>query len=472
MSKDFIIKNGTIISMDPKIGVLYDADVLVGDDTLVSVGPNLVAPPGAEEIDASNCIVMPGFIDTHRHIWQGAMRSVCADWSLMDYVRGIRMNAASAYTPDDIYAAQYHGALEALDSGVTTVADYCHNINTPDHGHEAIRGLQDSNLRTVWSYGFNTPPLEDPAFKSRDDRVSFARDLAKQYFSDESSLLTLGISPEEVFLWGKENQNGIKQIELANELNARVFWHCNGGSLTGERPRDVAALESLGLLSSNMTLVHMHYTDDDEWAMVANAGASVSFTPDTEMQMGMNWPLTDVARANNITQSYGIDITSNNSADFFVCLRMALQQARCREYYRINGMTMALGIPFSCAEALAWGTIDGAKAIGMEDHIGSLTPGKQADLQLLRMDDLTTIGWDKSNPEGAVIMQGQARNVDTVMVSGRLVKRHGQMLADIPYACSLLSDANERITREVNSRGGFLLSLEEALRKVSETAVN
>ena len=327
MSKDFIIKNGTIISMDPKIGVLYNADVLVRDDTLVSVGPNLVAPPGAEEIDASNCIVMPGFIDTHRHIWQGAMRSVCADWSLMDYVRGIRMNAASAYNPDDIYAAQYHGALEALDSGVTTVADYCHNINTPDHGHEAIRGLQDSNLRAVWSYGFNMPPLEDPAFKSRDERVSFARDLAKQYFSDDSSLLTLGISPEEVFLWGEENQNGIKQIELANELNARVFWHCNGGSLTGERPRDVAALESLGLLSSNMTLVHMHCTDDDEWAMVANAGASVSFTPDTEMQMGMNWPLTDVARANNITQSYGIDITSNNSADFFVCLRMALQQA-------------------------------------------------------------------------------------------------------------------------------------------------
>jgi cytosine/adenosine deaminase-related metal-dependent hydrolase len=108
----------------------------------------------------------------------------------------------------------------------------------------------------------------------------------------------------------------------------------------------------------------------------------------------------------------------------------------------------------------------------MEDHIGSLTPGKQADLQLLRMDDLTTIGWDKSNPEGAVIMQGQARNVDTVMVSGRLVKRHGQMLADIPYACSLLSDANERITREVNSRGGYLLSLEEALSKVSETARN
>lgn len=165
MSKDVIVRNGTIISMDPEIGVLYNADVLIRSDKLLRVGPNLEAPAGAEEIDASNCIVMPGFIDTHRHIWQGAMRSVCADWSLLDYIRGIRMNAASAFLPDDMYAAQYHGALEAMDSGVTTVADYCHNINTQDHAHEAIRGLQDAGLRAVWCYGFNTPPIEEPAFK-------------------------------------------------------------------------------------------------------------------------------------------------------------------------------------------------------------------------------------------------------------------------------------------------------------------
>jgi len=465
MSKDFIIRNGTVISMDPGIGVLHDADVLVRDDKLVEVGTNLAAPAEAEEIDASNCIVLPGFIDTHRHIWQGAMRSVCADWSLLDYLRGIRMNAASAYIPDDMYAAQYHGALEAMDSGVTTVADYCHNINTPDHAHEAIRGLQESGVRAIWCYGFSAPPLENPAFASRDERRAFATTLAKQYFSDDASLLTLGISPEEALFWGEGNTHGIKQFELAKELNARIFWHCNSASFEG-RPREVATLEEMGLLGPGMTLVHMHATDPDEWAMVANAGAAVAFTPDTESQMGMNWSLTEVARAFGIPQSYGVDITSNNSADFYVCLRMALQQARCRENIRANGEQLVLGVPFSCAEALAWGTIDAARAIGMEDHIGSLTPGKQADLQLLRMDDLTTVGWDKSNPEGSVIMQGHARNVDTVMVSGRLVKRHGQMLADIRHACSLLSDANERVTREVNARGGYLLPLEEAFSKI------
>lgn len=471
MSKYFIIRNGTIISMDSKIGVLHNADVLVEDDKLVSVGQNLEAPAEAEEIDASNCIVMPGFIDTHRHIWQGAMRGVCADWSLLDYLRGIRMNAAIAYNPDDMYAAQYHGALEALDSGVTTVADYCHNINSPDHAHEAVRGLQDAGLRTIWCYSFNTPPLENPAFKSRDERVSFARDLAKQYCSDEASLLTLGLSPEDAIFWGEGNVHGVKQFELAAELNARIFWHCNGAGFEG-RPREVAALESMGVLNANMTLVHMYATDPDEWAMVANAGASVSFTPVTELQMGLNWPMTEVARAHGIPQGYGIDITSNNSADFFVCLRMGLQQARCRENMRANGEILVQGVPFSCAEALAWGTIEAAKAVGMEDRIGSLTPGKQADLQLLRMDDLTTVGWDKSNPEGSVIMQGQARNVDTVMVAGSLVKRHGQMLADTRHACALLADANERVTREVNSWGGFLLPLEEAMGKIAQIATN
>ena len=471
MTKHSIVRNGTVVSMDPEIGVISNADVLVRDDKLLSVGQNLKAPADAEEIDARDCIVMPGFVDTHRHIWQGAMRSVCAEWSLLDYLRGIRMNAASAYIPDDMYAAQYHGALEALDSGVTTVADYCHNINTPDHALEAIRGLRDAGLRAIWCYGFSAPPLENPAFTSRKERLSFAMEIAKQYFTDDDSLLTLGLSPEEALFWGEGNVNGIAQFQLAKELNARIFWHCNSASFEG-RPREVAALKGLGLLDPRMTLVHMHSTDPDEWAMVAHSGAAVSFTPDTEMQMGMGWPMTEVARAYGIPQSYGIDITSNNSADFYVCLRLALQQARCRENMRANGEQMVQGVPFSCAEALAWGTIEAARAIGMEECIGSLTPGKQADLQVLRMDALTTVGWDKSNPEGSVIMQGQARNVDTVMVSGRLVKRHGQMLADIPHACSLLSDANQRVSREVNNRGGYLLPLEEALGKIEQLSRN
>ena len=472
MNQYTIIRNGCVISMDPGIGVLHNADVLVKDDKLVSVGLNLEVPAEAEEIDASNCIVMPGFVDGHRHIWQGAMRGVCADWSLLDYLRGIRMNAASAFGPDDMYAAQYHGGLEALDSGVTTVADYCHNLNTPDHAHEAIRGLNDSGLRAIWCYGFNMPPLENPVFETRDQRVSFATSLAQEYFSDSTALLTLGFSPEETSFWGEDNVHGLKQFGLARELNARVFWHCNSASINGPRSRDVAALEEAGLLNADMTLVHMHATDPEEWAMVANSGAGVAFTPDTELQMGMSWPMTEVARAFGIPQSYGIDITSNNSADFFSCLRMALQQARCRENMRANGEQLVLGVPFSCAEALAWGTIDAAKAVGMDDRVGSLSPGKQADIQVLRMDDLTTIGWDKSNPEGAVIMQGQARNVDSVMVAGQLVKRNGQMLADVRHACSLLADAHERVTQEVNERGGYLLPLEEALNKIELTARN
>ena len=471
MAQDKVIRNGCVISMDPQIGILHDADVLVRDDKLVSVGHSLDIPAEAEVIDASGCIVMPGFIDSHRHVWQGPMRAVCTEWSLLDYIRGIRMNAAGMFQPEDMYAAQFHGALEALDSGVTTVADYCHNINTPDHAHEAIRGLRDAGLRTIWCYGFNTPPLENPVFSSQEDRITFARSLAQEYFTDDSDLLTLGLCPEEPIFWGGD-ERGVAQFHLAKDLGARVFWHCNSSSWGGKRTRDVARIETLGLLDANSTLVHLHCTDLDEWSMIAHAGAGVSFTPDTELQMGMSWPLSEVARSLNIPQSYGIDITSNNSADFFVCLRMALQTARCRENDRANGEQMVEGVPISTTEALAWGTIEAAKAIGMEDRIGSLTPGKQADIQLIRMNDLTTVGWDRSNPVGSVIMQAGARNVDTVLVGGRPVKRHGQMLADTGHACTLLSDANERVTERVSARGGYLLPTEEALRLAEDIAKN
>ncbi len=163
-----LIRGGFVVSGDPKIGDLPSADVLIEDDKIVSIAPTIDVND-AETIDARNRIVMPGFVDSHRHVWQGALRSVCADGSLVDYVRMIRMHAARFFTADDMYAVQLHGALEALDSGVTSVTDYCHNLLTPDHAFEAVRGLRESGLRVVWNYGFNYPPQDAPHFRTLED---------------------------------------------------------------------------------------------------------------------------------------------------------------------------------------------------------------------------------------------------------------------------------------------------------------
>lgn len=456
----YLIKNGFVVSVDPHIGNLPCADVFVEDDKIIDIAPDLMVPD-AQVINAEGCIVMPGLIDTHRHIWQGPLRGVCADWSLLDYVRGIRMNAAQAFTADDMYAAQYHGALEAIDAGVTTVADYCHNLNTPEHAQESIRGVKDSGLRTIWSYGFSRPPLEEHAFRSLEDRLQFARKLANEEFSGSDSLVTMSVSPEETMFWAGDPERGLAQFSIARELNVPIFWHCNSSTdlSSGKRLRDVALLKDLGLLGSDLVLVHLHSTDLDEWQMIADCGAGVSFTPDTELQMGLLWPSTIEAQTLGIPQGYGADITSSNSGDMFIALRMALQVARCRRLEQLNGEQLKSGVPYTAAEALAWGTSSAAKAIGLDDKIGSLTPGKQADLIMLRADGLSMVGWNRSNPAGSIISQCTARNVDTVMIAGQILKQSGQMCADTSHACKLLEQSHANVISRV---GGAETLLSEA----------
>jgi len=454
MKHKILIKNGHVVTMDAALGVLPNADVLVIDDKIVEIGHNLTVPD-AEIIDATSSIVMPGLIDGHRHIWQGAMRAVCADWTLMDYVNGIRLNAANVYTPEDMYAAQYQGALEAIDSGVTTVADYCHNLLTPEHAHESIRGIKESGLRTRWCYGFNRPFTGESASQTNKERVDLAKDLAREHFTSDSGLVTMGVSPEEFGMW-PNNQHGAEQFQLADELNARVFWHANGNATPHGREGNIHTLDALGLLNANMTFVHMHATDYKEFQLIADAGAGLAFTPDSELQMGMGYPQTALASEFGIPQVYGIDITSNNSADFFSCLRMGLQTARCVSAQKDFGELPMMRMPFSAMDALSWGTIEGAKAIGLDHMIGSLTPGKKADIILINTDCLTLAGWNQADPVGTVISQAQARNVDTVLVDGQIVKRDGKLIADTQSACQRLSEASERVRSKVEGNGGFL----------------
>jgi 5-methylthioadenosine/S-adenosylhomocysteine deaminase len=460
-----LIRNGFIASMDPQIGNIQGGDVLVSDGKIEAVGRDLDVTD-AEIVDAADYIVMPGFVDGHKHVWQGAaVRGYCADWSLEDYISFIRLNVAAAFSPEDMYAVQLHGAYESLNAGVTTVTDYCHNIITRDHAHEAIRGLQESGLRTIWNYGFNYPPTDKPGFKSFQERVEFGRELAGQYFASGDSLVTLGIAPEE--MQHAVNDDAISgQFNLARELGVRIFWHCNSKRAMGIRKaRFVARVNDLGLLGSDIVFVHMSATQDDEWKMVADAGASVAFTPDTELQMGMMWPSSDVAKKLGINQCYGTDITSNNSADMFTALRLGLQTTRCRMIEREE--LYGSGVPILCEEALHWGTLGGAKALGLDSRIGSITPGKEADLVFLDTSSLSLVGWDRNNVAGTIIQQGQTADVDSVMVRGNFVKRHGKMLSDIRRACDLLEASRARIADTVANRGGRVLKDDEAERRMT-----
>jgi 5-methylthioadenosine/S-adenosylhomocysteine deaminase len=464
-----VLRNAFVVTMDAALRNIPRSDVLIEDDRIAVVGPDL-AVMDAQAIDCTDCIVMPGLIDTHRHVWQGAIRSVTGDWSLNDYFRGIRMNVANAYTAEDMYAAHYHGGLEAIDAGITTMVDYCHNLNTPDHAHEAIRGLRDSGARVLWAFGFNRPPLDSPYFTSTEERANFARELARHSFPDSMGLVTMAIAPEEAHFWRQDPSRGKAQFALARELGIPVTWHCNSSSdrETGKHLRDVARIAELELLGPDLLLVHLNVTDWDEWKMVADSGAGVSFTPDTELQMGMGWSPTETARQLGIPQSYGADIISNNTGDLISALRLALQTARCRVHIREFGDKLAdrPGAHIPASEALAWGTIDAARAIGMDCKIGSITPGKQADIVVIPTDTIPLVGWDRTNPAATVVLQAHARDIQTVFVAGKKVKDQGTLTADSERAVGLLRAANERITNEMRSRGGYLhISPEDSIAR-------
>lgn len=449
-----LIRNAFVVSVDQAIGDIDGADILVEGGRIAAVRPGIEAA-GAEVVDASGCIAMPGFVDTHRHLWEGGMRSVTADWSILDFSGNIRLFAAKFFRPEDMYATSLQGGLEALNAGVTTVAEYCHNVRTPDHASENLRGVREAGMRTVWSYGFTGLAKDAGGFDTLEHRIAHLERFAAAEFASRDSLLTLGVCPEEPFLWTADPDRARKQFDVARRLGARVFLHTNSRKgYDGAMMREVAKMSAIGVLGPDLILVHMYFTEPDEWAMLGDAGGHVSYTPETEYQMGLGWPSIMAPRRAGVNVCVGTDITANNSADMFFQLRILLQVERAVEIGKMDRDFFSR-TPFDCREALHWGTMGGARALGLEDRIGSLTPGKAADIVLLRADDISMIGWDRRNPAATIIQQAGVHSVETVLVDGRIVKRDGRLVADPRRACDLLGATSRHIHASAVANGGF-----------------
>ena len=176
MAARVLLRGGYVLSMDPVLGELERGDVLIEGDSIAAVGARLEAED-AELLDVSGHVVMPGFIDTHRHTWQTPFRGICADWTLEDYFRGMRMSISPNCSAQDVYAGNYVGALEALDAGVTTILDFSHCNNTPEHADAAVQGLRDAGIRAVFAYGYFPAPMSEPAFTEHGQRLADARRL-------------------------------------------------------------------------------------------------------------------------------------------------------------------------------------------------------------------------------------------------------------------------------------------------------
>jgi cytosine/adenosine deaminase-related metal-dependent hydrolase len=447
-----VVRGGEVLVGDPGQGRFEHADVVVDEGRIATIEPE-AAVADAQVIDAAGALVLPGFVDTHRHTWQTAMRGVCADWTLLDYFRGIRLQISTAFGPEDVYAGNYAGALEALDSGVTTLLDFSHCLNTPDHADEAVRGLREAGLRGIWAYGMFPVPLPEPVFATPEDRLADARRVRERYFSASGDTLDMGIALTELGLVPFDVTRA--EVALARELDVMVTAH-TGTVTSPQRPPEVELLHSAGLLDHRQVHVHCNACSNRELDLLADAGASVSLTPETELQMGMGFPIFARALERGLAPSLGCDIVSNNRGDLFAQMRLGLQAERARANQALlEDLEMPQELTLGVRDVLRFATLGGAEALGLDSVCGSIEPGKAADLLVLRTDRLHLA--PLNDPIATVVLHAGPADVDTVLLGGTVVKEGGELTGGRAKAArSLVEVSRNRIQTELEPRGGFL----------------
>ncbi len=435
MTDRVLIKGGIVLTQDPKLGELADADVLVDGDTIEAVGRNLSAD-GARTIDAAGDIVIPGFIDTHRHTWETSIRTCAPDFALITYFSSILDKFAPHYRPDDVYAANLWGSLECINAGITTLVDWSHIMNTPAHADEAIRGLSDSKIRSVFAYGFGNTSLVDWWF-GPDYTGSVltsdgpdARRIRKQYFNSDDGRITMALATRGPNFCKPDVVR--HDWELAKELGLNITVHVAMDRF-GYTKMQITALRDMDLLYPNTTYVHASHFTEEEWKLASDSGGNVSFAPQIEVQMGHGWAPAVTALEHNLPIGLSSDVATTAPSDQFTQMRSIFGSERGRKHQEsweanLDGLEASPGL-ITSRQVLSWATIGGAQVAGIADRTGSLTPGKQADIVII--DGSAVNVAPIIDPVGAVVCAADVSNVKTVMVAGETLKEDFRLKAPL-----------------------------------------
>ncbi|MER6208151.1 amidohydrolase family protein [Streptomyces sp. NPDC001642] len=410
-----LLTGGTVLTMDPAVPDLARGDVLIEDGVIVEVAARIDAPD-AEVIDATDRIVMPGFVDNHRHSWQTAFRGAGADWTFPGWAQAMHRTVKPHYRPEDVYVGTLLGRLEALHSGVTTMLDWYHVAQTHDHEDAAVAALRDARGRSVFCLGAGwgtTDPVDADIRRVRADLAG-----------EGPVTLALGLrGPDDT-----DMDTVARELKLADELGLRTSLHVDPSGTS----RTVADLREHGLLRGTTTFVHANGITDEELRMLADAGASLSVSPDVELKMGFGSPVTGRALAAGVRPTLSVDDVPSAGGDLFSTMRTAFAVQR--------GLDGGL----RSRDLLEFTTIDAARSCGLDARTGSVTPGKDADLILLRTDDLTV--FPVTDPAGSIVSAGHPGLVDTVLVAGQVVKRDGELVGvDLPALRARLLASRDRI---------------------------
>lgn len=447
-----LLRDATILSMDPDVGELDRGDVEVRDGAIVAVGERLEAP-GAEVVDAAGAILIPGFVDTHWHAWGTLLRGAIGDGHANGWFarKGI---LGPHFTPADTAAGARLALAEGLSAGITTVHDWAHNVMSREDADANVDADLGLGIRVRWSWGApsTTPGLSLEEMKARLGSVGAALNVdepmdvaAAARLRDErvpasDGLLTVGInirgparSTAEVFR---------REIEDARTHGLPIAMHCAGTKAEIGKIRQVQVLAEAGLLGPDLLFAHGNHLPADDIALVAEHGIPMSVSPMVELRLAMGFLQVAEFHAAGIRTTFSLDTTAiAAAADPFTAMRLAIGLEGVRN-----------GNPESLAprRALEMATIEGARALGLGERTGSITPGKRADLVLVRSDTLNVA--PVVDPAVAVVHGAGPANVDTVIVDGRVLKRGGRLTAADP--AGIVTEAEERLAA-LCGRAGF-----------------
>ena len=442
MAARVLISGATIITMDAQ-GDLGRGDILVTGDVITEIAP-VIHADDAQRVDGTGCIIIPGLINAHMHTWQTALRGLAANWTLLEYFKNMHAGLATVFEPQDLHIATLVGALNQLNCGTTTLADWCHNNPTPAHNDAAIEGLLQSGIRAAFFHGTPKPdpqPGQRPFWETPHPRAEVVRLLKAHQGRDLLSVQMAVLGPHYSTM-----DVAMHDFAMAKELGLIASLHQGGGP--ARTPDGWQKLEAAGLLGEHINIVHGHALDDTQLQRFCELGLSFSAAAESEMSQGHGHPLTGRLRDFGRAPSLGVDLESVMSGDMLTQARIALgiQRSLDNVAHRAAHGTIPSTSTITTRQALSWVTIEGARMLQQSHRIGSLAAGKQADLVMIRASDLNM--QPVHDAVNSVVMQTTLANIDSVMVAGQWKKRHGQLLGvDLAPQLSALRASGEKITR-------------------------
>lgn len=435
-----LIKGASIITMDTQ-GDLPRGDILVTGDTLTEISP-VIHADDALVVDGSGFIIIPGLINAHMHTWQTALRALAANWTLMEYFQKMHAGLALVFTPQDLHIATLMGALNQINCGTTTLADWCHNNPTPEHNDAATAALLESGIRAAFFHGTAKPdpkPGQTPFWEVPHPRKEVERLLKAHQGQPLLSVQAAVLGPHYSTL-----DVAMHDFAMAKDLGLIASMHQGGGP--ARTPDGWEKLEAAGLLGDNINIVHGHALNDEQLKRFCDLGMSFSAAAESEMSQGHGFPITGRLKVIGKAPSLGVDLESVLSGDMLTQARVALGMQRSLDNFAFRSSNG--GIPptstVTTREALAWVTVEGARMLKQSHRIGSLASGKQADLVMLRASDLNM--QPVHDAVSTVVMQTSLANIDSVMVAGQWKKRHGQLLnTDLAPKLAALKASGQKI---------------------------